>query len=1243
VGPDRDRVAELIVTHAHGRSRGSGYRINATEVLTAAHVLQDATEVRVRFSPDLPDEQTVMAVSWRADMISDIAYIEIPPQSGDAARFGRVGTTAAVLQAQAVGFPLWKMRDGLYRDSHHAVGTVAVMSNFREGTLEFTVPAPAPMSDCSPWEGMSGAALWVGDRIVGVVSKHHPSDGLGRLAVAPMPGERPVSLIHNALVADIAPDALLDRGAELAELASFCAGDEPYMWWQAGPWAGKTALLSWFALHPPSGVDVVSFFITAGQSDSGSFMESVIEQLGESAAPNRANLLRLLQSAASRSTRLLLVVDGLDEDTSNQVSGRPSIASLLPRRVPPGMRVLVASRTNPELPVDVPGDHPLRMITPRPLAASSRARHIRIAARHELSQLLQGESLHQEILGLVTASGSGLTVADLEELTGRPRYELDRVFGSAFARSLTSRQQAYLFAHQTLRETAEQQYGTSLAEFRDRLHAWAQSYQDGGWPLGTPAYLLFGYPELLVATGDVKRLTALGVDRARHARMFEHTGADFSAMAEVRATAGLIGAARRPNLTDLLRLALVSEELEQRSNVPIGLPAVWALLGELDRAVALARSSHLPAAALRSVIAVVPVPPDVVELAEATAYAIAWDNERAKALSALAAVITEPGRCFALIEAAIQAVPSAQMDYERDLVFTRSADAAAARGDYVRATDLALACSNVHRRVAALNAVATVAVLEGDRERSRELARRAAAMIVDSAHNEWQQTPLGLERVIGTLAALGHGDPATERILRAAELPENYSQSTYIEAYANAVATLAPAGDQDLVRSAVRAVRAGDIRLDIRRSRVLADLAMAASELADRQQYEDLAAETEAVLPTVDLALWRVTTLTMLMRAAARIDDPDRYLTWADQAESAVLRVAPQSYQAELMTEVAMAAAVAGDHDRARGLLATMQVISHSAAGSLSVLHLGDIAVAASMVNEDRRAEAIANRITSDNYRSSILAEVAARLAASGDRDRAVQLVDAASASRTDGRLDHFSSLCEIAKAVAVIGDGARYRALVRRAQDMANEDDEPLRRAERLVEVAAVAARAGDHTQAVKLVAEAQELAEVDIGGGLEPAVEALAVAGEYDKAEQLARQVGGGFAELVPELLAAGQLDRAERLACESTDEYSAPKVLGEVAAAAAVGGDRPRAVRLVEKAEAIARTLVGSNVRDSSLGELASAVSTAAELDDVTRRLVVEVMTTPSWQSALAAVARLDPAAIVNLCDEVLGRRG
>ena len=82
----------------------------------------------------------------------------------------------------------------------------------------------------------------------------------------------------------IAPNDLVKREAELAQLAAFCSNEQgaAYAWWRAPAWTGKTALLSWFVLHPPPDVQIVSFFITArlaGQSDRVAFTNVVLEQL----------------------------------------------------------------------------------------------------------------------------------------------------------------------------------------------------------------------------------------------------------------------------------------------------------------------------------------------------------------------------------------------------------------------------------------------------------------------------------------------------------------------------------------------------------------------------------------------------------------------------------------------------------------------------------------------------------------------------------------------------------------------------------------------------------------------------------------------------------------------------------------------------------------------------------------------------------------------------------------------------
>jgi Domain of unknown function (DUF4062) len=184
-------------------------------------------------------------------------------------------------------------------------------------------------------------------------------------------GSAPGRPDYLAQVGLIAPPQLEGREAELAELAAFCLDDaqRSYAWWQAGPWAGKTALLSSFVLRPPPAVRervrLVSFFITArlaAQDTRQAFTEAVLEQLAALAGqelpavlPETARegyLLDLLAQAAhgcrEAGGRLVLVVDGLDEDQS-VTTGRAarSIAGLLPAVPPAGMRVIVAGRPNP--------------------------------------------------------------------------------------------------------------------------------------------------------------------------------------------------------------------------------------------------------------------------------------------------------------------------------------------------------------------------------------------------------------------------------------------------------------------------------------------------------------------------------------------------------------------------------------------------------------------------------------------------------------------------------------------------------------------------------------------------------------------------------------------------------------------------------------------------------------------------------------------------------------------------------
>jgi len=264
-GFDPQRLAEVIVTDAVGPGRrGSGYRVTATSVLTAAHVVAGARAVTVRFNAEQPGEWSPSAVVGWCDADTDVAVLVIDaPGAGvevPAAEYGRLGDVGEFIDAHTAGFPLWKLRHGRLdrdggvfqlRDLHHGEARVAAVSNRRTGRLEVQVSPPRDNPDPrrSPWEGMSGAPLWAGERIIGVIAEHHRDEGPNWLtairidrcfategedrrrmtALLGLPGDpsdlpdvttpppTPVT-VHNTLPADTA--AFTGRGMELHDITA---------------------------------------------------------------------------------------------------------------------------------------------------------------------------------------------------------------------------------------------------------------------------------------------------------------------------------------------------------------------------------------------------------------------------------------------------------------------------------------------------------------------------------------------------------------------------------------------------------------------------------------------------------------------------------------------------------------------------------------------------------------------------------------------------------------------------------------------------------------------------------------------------------------------------------------------------------------------------------------------------------------------------------------------------------------
>jgi len=1258
------RVAQIVVECGPGDQgwRGSGYLVAPGRVLTAAHVVAGARVVRVRMDVGQRTKVDIPAERWWADPAgstgTDLAVVMIP---GDAtagrevepARFGRIGDCMAVLAVQAFGFPQFKLRassegqgeSGVFRDFEQVTGHAPVAANRRQGTLAVYLddppPAPPEPGNPSPWAGMSGAAVWAADRIVGVVAEHHPGEGTGRLTarrldrayeqlpepdlgrlvgwlgLAPAIGGLPdvvpagpgrlVRSAYLAQVRDIGPDELIGRDGELAEWAEFCAGPGTYAWWQAGPWAGKSALASWFVTHPPAGVDIISFFITGrlvGQADSDAFLDAMIEQLnalaplgGGSPATARARVgtwLSLLASVAAqaeeRGRRLVVVVDGLDEDDAGArpPRGRPSIASLLPRRPTSGTRFVVTSRPDPGLPDDVPSGHPLRTCLPRELPVSWVAEDLAMRAKQELRDLLSGDQTAIDIVGYIAGSGGGLARSDLSALTGAPPLKLDPILRGVFGRSLQTRAftdsrdadadpaaRVYLFAHETLRVTAEQQLGAELARYRQGIHDWIDSYANLDWPDTTPGYAIRGYPRLLIATSDATRLSALARDPRRHVFLLRATGSDYAAEAEIATAQRLVAGQDEPDLQALLELAVYRNGMSIRNQcLPFALPGAWVRLGRLDHGEALARTITQPdarAAALEDV---------------ATAAAQAGDPDRAEAV---ALSIAEPlYQVWALAE--LETATAQAGDPDRASRLAAEAEA------------LAETIADPNHRGQALDALASAAAQAGDLDRAEGLAR--------SMTIAFQQA-----RTLTELAGLaaGAGDPdRAEAVARSIADADDLAW-----ALAELASAAARAGDAD--RAARLATEAEALARTITdpedHAQVLGELAKAAAQTGDPDRAARLAAEAGTLAQTITSDRDRARTLDELATALAQAGDPDR-------AETVARTITSSGQQARTLGELASTAARAGDPDRAARLAAESEALAGTITDPEDLTWvLTGLAAAAAEADDPDRAEALARAIPDPDFQVEVLGRLARTAVDAGDPDRALRLAAEAEAAARTINIPYYQAraLEELAKAAVRTGDldcaEALARAITRQQERSGTLDD-----------LAIAAAEAGDVGRAARLAADAEALAHslpdaYSQANMLAALVSGGAEAGDPNRASRLAteaeaiartitdpRDQASVLADLAAAIAKAGDLDRAETLARTITSPKYLVRALTEMAEAVAEAGDADRADRLAIDAEAMARTITDPDDQAQALARLAS-VAAGADDPDGTDRLAIE----------------------------------
>jgi hypothetical protein len=201
VAVDEARVVQVFApVGREGKGRkGAGFLVCDGLVLTTRHVIEAATgpcQIR-RFGsePWLPT-----AVAWLGGDEHDAALLRIEQSDPHAevvepVRFGRV-VSGERAGCEAIGFPwaqLERTESGPVRRTERIEGRVDPRSGLEpvrgRGLLAVHVEGsvPTPRSDGgSPWEGMSGAALFCGGLLVGVVVVDPARFGPDRLVAVPV-------------------------------------------------------------------------------------------------------------------------------------------------------------------------------------------------------------------------------------------------------------------------------------------------------------------------------------------------------------------------------------------------------------------------------------------------------------------------------------------------------------------------------------------------------------------------------------------------------------------------------------------------------------------------------------------------------------------------------------------------------------------------------------------------------------------------------------------------------------------------------------------------------------------------------------------------------------------------------------------------------------------------------------------------------------------------------------------------
>ena len=889
------------------------------------------------------------------------------------------------------------------------------------------------------------------------------------------PGVQETSVVindHIDVLRHLVPDALVDREQELADLEAFvCSSDDVWYAMEADMVSGKTAVMAFFALNPPNDVHMVSFFIrrTGGdENDRGTFAFVMGAQLAkilghEYTEPvrdpaQRTEFRQLLRRAATacRSATvprpLVLLIDGIDEDSyfeNPDGADAKSILSLLPRRLPEGVKIITASRPNPRLPEDVLCDADRRIVSlkPSPIAEKS-------INRKDMKIFFKSD-VAVDIGAFLAACGGVLTVEDLRRLLtmrGHQRiltWDVREYVDRSPGRILTpvdvgfggQKVLAYRLGHDVvtravIRELDPDSFGEgdepederwwaqirekALAPYRAIIRDWVKkcASASGGWGKSTPSYVLSGacFDLMLNDKKDDGSSVRIVLDRGRYNEMRRRSGRKSPVLRMIdRECFKTLGANRgelsENTMTPLLGVAESRKLLVQASTYVPGLLKLYVLYFNITPEVAL----------------------DVI-------MAVDDPKDRLDALREATETVIESGCDYVFL--------TLFLDVIKSLVFYRTI-----RDDVLRLLVDVLVF---------MGGATSNSKTDGKEGVDPEgwLSEVLASIKVGEI---LLKLPSSLEGVDG----LGGGAHTVAPFLLIAEDVAGRIEDPRVRvgALVEVVGALARAGLTDEALAAAERIEDPEKGVG-----ALVEVVGALARAGDVERARRVAENAVNTAEQITRSEERAGALAEVMGALARAGDAERAWRAAENAVNTAGRI--------------------GDPRERAGALA-------EAVGALARAGLTDEALAT------------AERIGDPRERARVLAEAVGALARAGDVERARRAAE--NAVNTAGRIgdprERAGALADVAGALARADDLERARRAAENAMSAAGRIGDPRVRAGALADVVGALARAGLTDEALAAagrIEEPQARAEALVG-----AADALARAGAIDEAREIVTMI--------------------------------------------------------------------------------------------------------------------------------------